>query len=64
MNARNAHKPIAMTGVPDKPQLDFARLRPSIRLLSDAAAVTRTAASINIVVAAILSATLWVKFNL
>jgi signal transduction histidine kinase len=47
----------------DDTKLDLAQLRPDIRLLSDAVAVTRHAVVINLLVAAILSATLWVKFE-
>lgn len=45
----------------DDTRLDLAQLRPDIRLLSDAVAFTRHAIVINLLVAAILSATLWVK---
>ncbi|MDH3714707.1 MAG: ATP-binding protein [Gammaproteobacteria bacterium] len=47
----------------DDTELDLAQLRPDVRLLSDAFAFTRNAAVINLVVAGILSASLWVKFE-
>ena len=54
---------MATLETPDSTELDLARLQPEIRLLSEAVAVVRNAAVINLLAMAILSATIWVKFD-
>ena len=54
---------MATPATPDSTELDLARLQPEMRLLSEAVAVTRNAAVINLLAMAILSAALWAKFD-